>query len=73
MGIIRHKRSTDFICDICHHFRVEEHGETWDEARAASAMVKQEGWRLGKERGQWKAFCPACNEDTGYSIEDLLR
>lgn len=73
MGLHRHKRKTDFICDICGNFRIEEHGDTWDEARAASALVKQDGWRLSKERGHWKALCPTCNADTGYSIEDVLR
>jgi hypothetical protein len=73
MGVHKHKGSTDFICDICGNFRVEEHGATWDEIRMASVRAKQEGWRLGKERGRLQAFCPACSADTGYSQDDVLR
>jgi hypothetical protein len=73
VGIRRHTRRTDFVCDLCGSSRGEVHGSSWDEARAATAMAKQEGWRLSKEGGQWKAFCPNCSVDTGYSIEDVLR
>ncbi len=69
MGVYRHPGSTDFVCDICGDFRVEEHGTSWDESRAASALVSQDGWRISKG----KVLCPACNADTGYSIEDVLR
>jgi hypothetical protein len=69
MSIHRHRGSTDFICDICGNFRVEGHGESWDESRAATALVSQDGWHVSKK----KVLCPACNADTGYSIEDVLR
>jgi hypothetical protein len=70
MGILRHKRSTDFICDICGNLRVVEHGSTWDESRSAASMAQQDGWRVGKGR---QVLCPTCNADTGYSLDDVLR
>jgi transposase-like protein len=69
MGIYRHSRSTDFVCDICGNFHLEKHGKSWDESGAASALVIQDGWHISKG----KVLCPRCNADTGYSIEDVLR
>jgi hypothetical protein len=68
MGINRHKTSTDFICDVCGAFHVEQHGSSYDETRAAIPLVRQDGWSINRAG----VTCPGCSVGNFDRLDDVL-
>lgn len=46
-------------CDFCSEY----HETDEDDFIEAVNAIKDEGWKVFKENGEWKHMCPSCRED----------
>ncbi len=51
------KDSFDVDCDFC-GFSQEYETDSWSELMD---LMKEEGWRNSKAKGEWEHHCPACS------------
>lgn len=68
MGVKRHGTGTVFMCDVCGAFRVEQHGSSYDETRAAVPLMRQDGWDINRNG----VTCPGCSAGNFDRLDDVL-
>jgi len=65
MGVIFEEGILYAHCDICPNHQMYSLRGKFEEAKGvAFSRAKEDGWRFGRERGKYVAYCPDCSSAT---------